>query len=278
MEIPMPKQAAAVEGLVNTPDARLWYWDTGGDGETVVLCHPASQGNQIWGYQQPAFARAGYRVIAYCRRGVYRSEKGPEGDPGTTTGDLLNLMDGLGIARAHVLGAAAGGITALAFAVAHPDRVLSLVLAGTIFSPAEDEWRTMYGRLGLAAARQAVSTDFLELGPTYRALNPLGTARFVALEHEAKANGVVAQSSGVAVTWRALEKMIVPTLLATGEADLYAPPPLQNLMAQHLRVHELATLREVGHAAYWEAPEVFNALVLDFLARHRQLECARPAP
>ena len=278
MEIPIPAQAAAFEGLADTPEARLWYWDTGGGGEPIVLCHPASQSSQIWLYQQPVFARAGYRVIAYCRRGVHKSERGAGGYPGTTAGDLRALLDYLGVPRAHVLGAAAGGITALAFAVANPDRVQSLVLAGTIFSPAEDEWRTMYARLGLAAARQGVSTEFLELGPTYRACNPLGVARFVALEHEAKANGVLAQPSGVEVTWAALERTAVPALLLTGEADLYAPPPLQKLIARHLPRHELATLREVGHAAYWEAPDAFNTLVLDLLARQSPPRDGTPEP
>jgi pimeloyl-ACP methyl ester carboxylesterase len=40
-------------------------------------------------------------------------------------------------------------------------------------------------------------------------------------------------------------------------------------MARHLPLHEIATIREVGHAPYWEAPEAFNGLVLDFLRRHR---------
>jgi pimeloyl-ACP methyl ester carboxylesterase len=266
METPILEQAPATEGYAPVPGARLWYWDTGGEGEAVVLCHPASQSSQIWLYQQPVFARAGYRVIAYCRRGVYKSEGGA--DAGTLVGDLAAVLDHLGVRRAHVLGAAAGGITAMGFAVAHPDRVISLILAGTIVSPDEEDWRTLYARLGLAAVRKVVSTDFLELGPSYRALNPEGVARFAELEHAAKANGVVQQPLGAKVDWAAMGRVKSPALLLTGEADLYAPPPLQNMIARHLPRHELATLREVGHAPYWEAPAEFNRLVLDFLQRH----------
>jgi pimeloyl-ACP methyl ester carboxylesterase len=57
-------------------------------------------------------------------------------------------------------------------------------------------------------------------------------------------------------------------LVLTGEADLYAPPPLMRLIAAHLSRCEMVTLREVGHAAYWEAPQDFNHRVLDFLRRH----------
>ena len=65
-----------------------------------------------------------------------------------------------------------------------------------------------------------------------------------------------------------MEQLQVPVLLLTGEADLYAPPPLQRMIAAHLPRHEMSTLREVGHAPYWEAPAKFNRLVLNFLRRH----------
>lgn len=268
MQVPIPDQVPVSEGLATAPGARLWYWDTGGDGEPLVLCHPGSQSSQVWLYQQPVFAEAGYRTIAYSRRGHYKSERGSEEERGTQVGDLTALLDALGVRRAHVLGAAAGGITAMAFAVAHPSRVISLVLAGTIVSPDEEEWRTLYGRLGLASVRQSAPTEFLELGPSYRALDPAGVARFVDLEHAAKTANALRQPVGAVVNWAAMGRLRVPVFLLTGEADLYAPPPLQRLIAAHLPRHELATLREVGHAAYWEAPAEFNRLVLDFLRRN----------
>jgi pimeloyl-ACP methyl ester carboxylesterase len=207
-------------------------------------------------------------VIAYARRGYDRSERAPPGDAGTTVGDLIALLDCLGIDRAHVLGAAAGGITALAFAVAHPERCRSLVLAGTIFSPAEEEWRKAYARLGMAAAKDALPVDFLELGPTYRFVYPEGVDLFVKLSGEARHAGPEPQPSGVSVTWQELRRLDVATLMLTGEADLYAPPPLQAMMARHIPRHELVTLSEVGHAAYWERPHAFNEIVLRFLAKH----------
>jgi pimeloyl-ACP methyl ester carboxylesterase len=268
MQEPIPDQVPATEGFATVPEARLWHWDTGGEGEPLILCHPGSQSSQIWLYQQPAFAKAGYRVIAYSRRGAYKSDRGSEQDRGTAVGDLAALLHFLRLERAHVLGAAAGGITALGFAVAYPGRVISLVLAGTIFAPEEEEWRTLYGRLGLASVRQSVSTEFLELGPSYRAINPEGVERFVELEQASKSHGALRQPLGVVVDWSAMEQLQVPVLLLTGEADLYAPPPLQRMIAAHLRRHEMVTLREVGHAPYWEVPAEFNHLVLNFLARN----------
>ena len=264
----IPAQAPAVEGFVDVGDARLWYWDTGGDGTPIVLSHPASQSSEIWLYQQPALAAAGFRVIAYSRRGVFKSERGPDATSATQISDLARLLDGIGVAKAHVLGAAAGGITALGLAVAHPERTISLVLAGTIFSVDEEEWRDSYIRLGIGIARQKeMPSDFLELGPSYRFSHPHGVAKFNELEHRAKAAGsAVNLPLGAKVTWTSIAAARVPTLLLTGEADLFAPPPLQEMVAQHMPVHELATLRQVGHAPYWEAPVEFNEAVIRFLA------------
>ena len=63
--VPIPEQVPAKEGMAALPDTNLGYWDTGGTGEPVVFLHPASGSALIWLYQQPVFAKAGYRVIAY---------------------------------------------------------------------------------------------------------------------------------------------------------------------------------------------------------------------
>ena len=269
MAFVLPEQAPAEEGYVDVGSCRLWFADSGGNGETIVLCHPASQSAAIWAYQQPVLVAAGYRVIAYSRRGYGLSEKGPDGETGTSVGDLVRLLDARGIDKAHIVGAAAGGITALAFAVGQAERTRSVTLAGTIFSVNEDAWRDAFGRLGIAAVRDHVSTEFLELGPACRFANPDGTARFAALSADAHRQAPTRQVSGVDVTWQALRGMARAALLVTGEADLYAPPPLQEMVAAHLPNAETKALAAVGHAAYWEEPDTFNDLILDFLDRHR---------
>ena len=77
-----PAQAPVAEGRLDVGGACTWYWDTGGDGEAVVLVHPYSGSALNWGYQQPALAAAGYRVIGYSRRGHFGSDAGTGNDPG----------------------------------------------------------------------------------------------------------------------------------------------------------------------------------------------------
>src|SRR5215467_9865243 len=80
--IPVPAQVSAKTGTAQLPDTRLYYWDTGGDGPAIVLLHPATGSALIWGYQQPAFAKAGYRVIGYSRRSYYNSDPLAADHPG----------------------------------------------------------------------------------------------------------------------------------------------------------------------------------------------------
>lgn len=267
MTFELPAQAPASAHFVDLSDVRLWVRDTGGDGAPVVFCHPASQCSRIWIYQQPVFAAVGHRVISYDRRGHGCSNKGRAGTHGASVADLVALLDALSVSDAHIVGAAAGGIGALAFAVDQPARVRSLTLSGTIFSLAEDNWRKAYARLGIEAVRDHLPIDFVELGPSYRFTQPEGAAHFARLSAVALRQSPPRQPSGVAVTWEKLRRLDRPVLFLTGEADLYAPPPLQEMIAAHVPGAECHNLAEVGHAAYWESPDIFNRLVLDFVKR-----------
>jgi pimeloyl-ACP methyl ester carboxylesterase len=65
-----------------------------------------------------------------------------------------------------------------------------------------------------------------------------------------------------------LESIRAPTLLLTGDADLYAPPPILQFFATRIKGSETFVIPEAGHSAYWEQPELFNGTVLKFLGKH----------
>ena len=54
---------------------------------------------------------------------------------------------------------------------------------------------------------------------------------------------------------------------ANGDADLCAPPPVQRLLAARITHAETLSSAEVGHAVYWEQPDIFNRAVLAFSQR-----------
>jgi pimeloyl-ACP methyl ester carboxylesterase len=62
--------------------------------------------------------------------------------------------------------------------------------------------------------------------------------------------------------------MKVPTLLLTGDADLYAPPAVLRLFTARIKNSESVIVPEAGHSVYWEQPEIFNRSVLQFIRKH----------
>ena len=266
--VPMPIQVPAAEGFAPVHGARLWYWDTGGQGPAVVFVHPMAGSARSWVYQQPVFARAGYRALAYSRRNHYKSDMADKDDPGVASEDIQGLVDYLKLSKFHLVGAAQGGNVATDYALSHPERLLSLVLSS----------RTAGVKDGaVAKAVEALKPDrwgdlprwFQEIGPSYRAANPEGVDLWIEInETTASRKGGGRQRSANVISAELLEAMMVPTLLITGTADLTAPPPLVCEAARHIPNSEVAIITETGHSLYWEQPEIFNRTVLDFFARH----------
>ena len=270
--IPLPKPVKAKEGMATLPNGkRLYYWDTGGRGDAVVLMHPASGSALIWGYQQPAFARAGYRVIGYSRRGYLNSDPVSAADPGVAADDLHCLADLLRLKRFHIVACAAGGVGASEYASVHPERVISLTVAsnpcGVRGGYLWDMWSGVWPENWRDLPRW-----FWEIGPSYRMANPEGLKMWQQLEDrssEGKAHAVP-QLNGLIVTEETLEVRRIPTLLMTGDADLATPPYIIRAVAKHLRSCKVVIVPEAGHSLYWERPDVFNANVLALLDKHRE--------
>lgn len=271
--IPIPAQVPAKEGMVKLSEVSLWYWDTGpapGNNIPIILFHPLTGSGKVWSYQQPVFAKAGYRTIGYSRRGFAGSESGPKDKPGTAAGDLLEMLDVLGIDKFHAVSTAGGAFVAADFAISHPDRLQSLVLSCSMLRASGGEFSKMLGALRVDSFQQ-LPEYFRELSPSYRSVNPEGVERWKELEHNSKAaSGAVQQTYVNTVTAEQLEKFTMPTLVMAGGADLLAPPPVMRLFARHIPRSELVVLPECGHSGYWERPDLFNAAVLKFVRKHRK--------
>jgi pimeloyl-ACP methyl ester carboxylesterase len=263
-------QVPIKEGYVALPGVRIFYRDTGGTGVPVVLLHANTGSSRVWEYQIPAFTAKGYRVIAYDRRGWGRTEIDPSGpQPGAGADDLLGLLDQLKLDRVHLVATAGGAFVALDFALSFPQRVRSLTIANSI-GAVQDEDFVALGRRMRPSTFDALPPEIREVGPSYRASNPEGTQRWVDLEKISRPPGPAApaQLTKNRITFALLETLRLPTLLLTGGADMYAPPPVLQLFAARIKGSESVIVPEAGHSTYWEQPEVFNRTVLEFLAKH----------
>lgn len=266
--VPVPPQVSAKEGLAPLADTRLWYWDTGGEGEPVVLLHPASGSGLIWLYQQPAFAKAGYRVIAYSRRSYNGSDPLAKEHPGTGSGDLDALVAYLGVKKFHVVASAAGGSIAADYALSHPDKLASLTIADNSAGVRDGEIAHAAENIRIRGFDD-MPVEFRELGPSYRAANPAGAKLWTDLAHKAVTGGDYRQKVANEITTAKIEQLKVPTLLITGDADLITPPSILRMVAQHILGSEIMIAPESGHSSYWEQPDLFNRTVLGFLAKHK---------
>ena len=264
-------QAPARETYADLPGVHLWYRDTGGSGVPVVLLHATTGSSRVWEYQLPVFTENGFRVIAYDRRGFGRSVIDPAGaQPDTGADDLQALMNHLGIDRFHLAGTAGGAFVALDFALSFPERLRSLVVASSIGGVQDEDFVAMGRRLRPSPQFEALPPEVREVGPSYRAANPDGTRRWVELERISRPPGPLApaQTMRNRLTLALLERIAVPTLLMTGDADLFAPPPVQKLFAARIKNAESVIVPEAGHSLYWEQPEIFNRTVLGFIRKH----------
>jgi pimeloyl-ACP methyl ester carboxylesterase len=262
--------AAPRETTVDLPGVRLWFTDSGGNGAPVVFVHAATGSSRVWEYQRPVFAARGYRVITYDRRGYGRSVADPTGpQPGTGADDLNALMNHLKIDRFHLIGTAAGGFVAWDHALSFPKRLRSLVVANSIGGVQDPEYQEAIRRLRTPDFL-AMSPDMRELGPAYRVSNPAGAGRWKDLERTARPTSAqpLPQTFRNRVTFALIETINVPTLLLTGDADMYAPPPIMRMFAARVKGSQAVVIPESGHSAYWEQPEIFNRTVLDFISRH----------
>jgi len=267
---PAASAVATRDAYAELPGVRLWYRDTGGGGQPVVFMHAATGSSRVWDYQIPAFTAAGYRVIAFDRRGFGRTTPAPGGaQPGTAADDLNALMDHLRIDRFHLVGTAAGGFASVDYALSFPQRLRSLVIANSIGGVQDDDYLAL-GRRIRPPEFSALPADVRELGPSYRASNPDGTTRWLALERTNRSEGPPppAQTMRNRITFALVETIKTPTLLLTGGADLYAPPPVMQLFVKRIKGSESVVVPEAGHSTYWEQPEAFNRAVLAFIRKH----------
>ena len=132
---------------IELEDVTLSVQDTGA-GSPVVLLHGWPDTADLWRHQVPALAAGGYRVIAPDLRGFGESSKPAETEAYAAprmVGDVVGLLDHLGVERAHLVGHDWGAAIAWMTAALVPDRVAS-VTALSVGHPAAFRER----RLGAA--------------------------------------------------------------------------------------------------------------------------------
>jgi pimeloyl-ACP methyl ester carboxylesterase len=253
-------------GHAELPGVRLWYADSGGSGVPVVLLHANTGNADGWRHNIPAFVEAGYRVVAFDRRGWGRSAANPDSgpQPGTIAEDLHALAEYLKLDRFHLVAVAGGGFAAYDYALWHPERLRSLVIAASSGAISDEETRKLREKTALPGFA-GWPAEFREVSTGYMATNPDGLQQWLEIHRNSRQQGAPVQPQRTAITYAKLETIRVPTLLMPGDQDLVTPPWVMRRQLAHIPGAKFILVPEASHSVNWEQPEAFNRHVLEFI-------------
>lgn len=247
--------------------------------EAVVFIH--GFGGSSYSWRKVVERLPGYRTVAFDLRGFGYTERPPGVAPYTRTGQVelvRDLLDRLGLERAHVVGHSYGGALALAFTEEYPERILSLGLV----DPAPPDYPQMR-RKRIAAVR-----PLTELYIRVWALRPklVGRALRNAIADDdlvtpelveeyfqrLRVEGAPRAYYGVTAPTPPeddpveLAEIAVPTLVVWGEEDTLIPVELGRSASREIPCHRFVTVPGAGHMPMEERPDEVVAALRSFLA------------
>jgi pimeloyl-ACP methyl ester carboxylesterase len=252
------------------------HYELMGEGPAVVLLHPTPCDHRFW--LGAAAALAGkYRVILPDLRGHGRSEAGEGPITMEQLGaDVIRLLDELKIQKALFGGCSIGGYTLYEIWRKAPARVLALA-----FCCAKPQADTEAGRAqreeSIAKIRAHGRSDFIEaqlqklIGPTARERYPERVAEAREMMEMVSAEALIAVQQGLAARPDSVEtarEIRVPTFVLAGGEDPASTPADMKLLAETIRNGgygaEYTELRDAGHFAPWEQPQMVGRLLRRF--------------
>ena len=270
-------------GIENSADIKLYYTDQG-KGPTVVLIHGFPLDGESWAKQQAALVEAGYRVIAYDRRGFGSSSKtGGGSDFETFASDLNSLMYTLDLERVTLVGFSMGaGEVAQYLGQYGSERVGKAAFVSSILpyllksdenpdGAAPQDFFDGFTE-GIRKDRYAFLTGFFK--DYYNLDDNLGSR----MSQEAlDASVQTANRAGSAalaaapLTWPTdfrdyIAKLDVPTLIVHGTADRIVPiDPTARRLRTLLPESSYVEIEGAPHGMLWTHADEVNEALLEFL-------------
>ena len=266
---------------ITTDDGIRLYCEEAGEGVPMLFVHEFAGDLRSFEPQMRHFARR-YRCVAFNARGYPPSEV-PEAlsaySQERARDDILAVLDGLSIQRAHIVGLSMGALATLHFGLHYPHRALSLVLGGCGYGAEHsqrEQFRTEAADFAARIDKQGMQKLAGEYGsgPTRVQLenkDPRGFAEFVEMLSQHSSLGSANTLRGVQMErpslydlQTSLAELRVPTLIMAGDED--EPCLTPSLYLKHtIPSAGLALLPNTGHTLNLEEPDLFHRLVDDFL-------------
>lgn len=261
---------------IKTADGIRLYVEEAGHGEAILFAHEFGGDWRSW-HAQVAYFDDRFRCIRYCARGFFPSDApDDEGRYGQdlSTDDLLTIADALDVPRFHLVGLSMGSFTSLLFALQHPDRLISLTLAGCSSGPRGETQRARY-REDLKNEIALLDNDrgdgavrWFSEDPAYRRMPEKQPSAWLAYRDNLRAQSVEgARNTLSTLHWNRLclfekenelRKLGVPTLLVFGDEDHRLIEPTNKFLTSTLPFAKTERLKSTGHLVNIEEPTIFN--------------------
>jgi len=251
---PAPLPAAESEGSVEVNGASIHYKIYGTDNEqAVLLLHGGLGSAEDFGGQVEAIA-AEYRVVAIDTRGHGRSTDDEQAyGYDLLAGDMIGVMDGLGIDKAAIVGWSDGGNIGLELAIRNPERLTKVFALGANYQT--------------TAVRPSVYTDALigafvgQAAAQYAKISPTPE------NFEAFSGKVFAMwGSQPNHSEEQLMGITVPFMVAAGVYEEAIDEAHTKRMAELIPNAQLLLIGNASHFAHWQQPVAVNEAILGFLA------------
>jgi len=244
------------------------------DGPAVVLSNSLGSTHHMWAPQVAALEER-FMVIRYDTRGHGLSPVPPGPySIDDLADDVVAMLDGLGIERAHVVGLSLGGMTAMRLAAREPDRVdrVALLCTGAQLPPAEAwaERAAMVRNGGSQAVAEAVvarwfTREFLDANPDVRR-----DAEQMVSSTPAEGYAGCCEAIAALDLRDELSSITAPTLAIAGADDPATPPAKLEEIAAAIPGARLLIVAQAAHLANVEQPGVITPALVEHLANSEQ--------
>ena len=267
LTLPLSARADSRSSRIRTKDSTELHvkeWGTG--GRTVIFTHAWPLSADIWDYQAAALAEAGYRVLAYDRRGFGRSSQPPAGyDFDTLSDDLAAVIAESGARDVTLVGYSMGGGEIVRYFSRHGGKqVAKAALVGAAASyllktdnnPDGLDRAVFDGiKQGVLGDRKAYLTGLLSdvfFDAKRPATNPVTPATIdwavgIALQAGLEATTACVDSFSLTDFRPELASVTVPTLLLHGTTDIPVPIALARVTAHGIRQSTMIEYADVSH-------------------------------
>lgn len=262
-------------GYVDVGKCKLYYEEQG-QGKPLILFHGGFLDRRMWDDQFDIFAK-NYRVIRYDARNHGNSVCEP--DTFAHFHDLNAFMDGLKIPKATIIGLSLGGLVAIDFALAHPEKIDALVLLGPGLSGYDFKDSAYLADAKIASEAQSID-PWIDIMMKYWAIGPHRTEAQVDSAFANKARMMYTHSLGL---WREgnvekeispqaigrLSEIHAPTLLILADLDMPSIHEIGAMIMKDVKGARKVDIKGAAHLVCMEKPQEVNKAILDFLSTQR---------